>query len=580
MWVERDQAPEIGGEEATTDIPIAKPRRKQITGLTDSEKSIVHLLDNKIIRSLQDDLGEQIFGEESEITNAGDELDYEKELLKLALHHSEVNLLKELIQDLREANESKWRNLTPEDLYPTILTDASSINKKFTALEIIQIGKTLEQRTGRKFCKATVTKAVNANSIAQAFLGEGFIEIPKKKPKASKSFPSLQKLAKQILLSEDYKLLQLQISLANALHRERREDWFEKSPIYMWGYIPHVWEEHTVIKFFSYPEYSSERKQIEFRTLDYTHILTNMKMHILTKGYDFCKKEHFQELACLNPDLLSRPLVFDNIDQQNAHSAKLMFSEKVEEFMRRRQHLETAVFIKLVREWHSACDARGIRADTRVSMLYNMFTFLTEGVDFNSFPFPLTGRYWKGMPTQTYEAILQSICTRIQLYKSAHNRSYNHRAISTLSNESFFSDMSRMDKDSRSYPKACNIAKIFGRVVTLNYFKHLPDKSWYLTATHKGTYPEHLAEFLQEDMANQDGFYVNHFFDYPDEHESQRCHQYDVSRGTQPLRFTGGIRKFYRGDESKILPEDRAGIEPKPFPAFDKESGKILYNNV
>ena len=355
--------PEVVGEEAPTDIPIAKPRRKQITGLTDSEKSIVHLLDNEIIRSLQDDLGEQIFCEESEITNAGDELDYEKELLKLALHHSEVNLLNEVVQDLRETNESKWRNLTPEDLYPAILTDASSINKKFTTLEIIQIGKTLEQRTGCKFCKATVTKAVNANSIAQAFLGEGFIDIPTKKTKASKSFPSLQKLAKQILLSEDYKLLQLQISLANALHRERREDWFEKSPIYMWGYIPHVWEEHTMIKFFSYPEYSSERKQIEFRTLDYTHILTNMKTHILTKGYDFCKKEHFQELACLNPNLLSRPLVFDNINQQNAYSAKLMFSKKVEEFMRGR-HLETAVFIKLIREWHSACGTQGIRADT------------------------------------------------------------------------------------------------------------------------------------------------------------------------------------------------------------------------
>ena len=102
-----------------------------------------------------------------------------------------------------------------------------------------------------------------------------------------------------------------------------------------------------------------------------------------------------------------------------------------------------------------------------------------------------------------------------------------------------------MDKESRSYPKACNIAKIFGRVVTLNYYKHIPHKNWYLTATHKGTYPEHLADFLDEDILQQDGFYRNHFFDYPDEHASQQYCCYDILRGTQPLRFAGGIHKFY-----------------------------------
>ena len=93
------------------------------------------------------------------------------------------------------------------------------------------------------------------------------------------------------------------------------------------------------------------------------------------------------------------------------------------------------------------------------------------------------------MPIQTYEALLQNICTRIQLYEVAFNETYNNRAISTLTNESFFSDMGRLDKESRAYPKACNVPKIFGRVVTLNYFKHLPEKNWFLTATHKGTYP-------------------------------------------------------------------------------------------
>ena len=136
----------------------------------------------------------------------------------------------------------------------------------------------------------------------------------------------------------------------------------------------------------------------------------------------------------------------------------------------------------------------------------------------------------------------------------------------------------RMDKESQSYPKACNVPKLFGRVVTLNYYKHLPEKNWFLTATHKGTYPKHLAEYNKMDIKEQDGHYDNHFFNYPDERDSQRCRCYDISRGTQPLRFSGGVRKFYRGDESKILPEDRAGLEPKPLPYYDKETKKIDYN--
>ena len=149
-----------------------------------------------------------------------------------------------------------------------------------------------------------------------------------------------------------------------------------------------------------------------------------------------------------------------------------------------------------------------------------MYSFLTEKIGFNSFPFPYTGRYWRGMPIQTYEALLQNICTRIQLYSIAHNKTYNTRAISILANESFFSDMVRMDKESHSYPKACNVPKIFGRVVTLNYYKHLPEKNWFLTATHKGTYPKHLAEYNEMDIKEQDGHYVNHFFDYQDERDS------------------------------------------------------------
>ena len=103
--------------------------------------------------------------------------------------------------------------------------------------------------------------------------------------------------------------------------------------------------------------------------------------------------------------------------------------------------------------------------------------------------------------------------------------------------------MGRMDKESHAYPKACNIPEIFGRVITLNYFKHMAEKTWFLTTTHKGTYPEHLAEFHTELLRNQDRYYTNHFFDFPDACHSQRVCRSDISQGTQPLHFVGGVRK-------------------------------------
>ena len=74
---------------------------------------------------------------------------------------------------------------------------------------------------------------------------------------------------------------------------------------------------------------------------------------------------------------------------------------------------------------------------------------------------------------QTFEAILQNISTRIFLYSMTKDA----RSILTLANESFFSDVNRLDKEGlNSYPKAVNMPKIIGKVVSLNTFKHKADK--------------------------------------------------------------------------------------------------------
>ena len=217
-----------------------------------------------------------------------------------------------------------------------------------------------------------------------------------------------------------------------------------------------------------------------------------------------------------NPGLLSLALVFEKTDQQNAFMAMHMFNYEVERYMRSNGFAQTADFIRLVCNWHDACNCRGITADDCVKALTEMHEFLMKGINFDSVPFQYPGRYIKGLTWQTYEAILQMISTRIQLFTFAMQYTYNARAVSTLSSESFFSDLVCYDKESHGYPKGMNVSRVFGRVVLINHFKHKRDKNYSLAATIKSIYEIKLAEdskshFVLETAYHYKGLYRDHF---------------------------------------------------------------------
>ena len=145
----------------------------------------------------------------------------------------------------------------------------------------------------------------------------------------------------------------------------KKEMYYECSLFEKYGYVLDInnTEIESVFEYFSFPEFSIERQQLEFRTLDYTHKLTNICNHVLTHGYTYCPNEHFQHLATNRPDILSRTVIFDKIDIQNAFIAMHMFSKQVEDYFQEQGWIESAEFICIVRQWHSACNMWGIGAD-------------------------------------------------------------------------------------------------------------------------------------------------------------------------------------------------------------------------
>ena len=125
-----------------------------------------------------------------------------------------------------------------------------------------------------------------------------------------------------------------------------------------------------------------------------------------------------------------------------------------------------------------------------------------------------------------------------------------------------------MDKESTYYPKACNIPKLMGKVVTLNYLKHKPDKSYALNPTTKGTYPVHILQHEDTDTDlgsdGNDSIYKDHFFDKTDVHTSHRIYHSDLSTGLNPLRCVSGVHRHHRTDESTVESWKRARMSPPP----------------
>ena len=117
-----------------------------------------------------------------------------------------------------------------------------------------------------------------------------------------------------------------------------------------------------------------------------------------------------------------------------------------------------------------------IEADEHIEHWVNMHNYLTQDIDFKKFPSPFSSRYIKGMPIKTFEALLQISSMRIYLYAAAVDETYNSRAISTLSSESYFSDVKRMDKDGRDYTKGPAVNNLVGKSATVNALKHKATK--------------------------------------------------------------------------------------------------------
>ena len=468
---------------------VWKNKTKRLIGLGENE---IDMFDIPEIRP-PDNIEDEEDLENVNVDRFKEDRAVEQLTLENYLKSEKCSLLPNILNELKNNNLHKWQLKNIDDLYPELLTNGDNLLREVNVKELHIISLEMRCLTGHSWHSNNMLKSEIVNNIVKGFGGDTLVPVERRVKKIFNP-ESLSQLCSVFIKGCDFPLEHIQIPIASLYQIIARNDWWKNATVPMLCEIPLDNGKTEMMEFFSYPGYSTHLGQTQFRTFDFTHVLTNIRTQILTRGLDYCKKEHFEHLSTKEPGLLSLALVFEKTDQQNAFTAMRMFNYDVEHYMRRNNFNETANFIKLVRNWHDACNRRGLSADTRVKYLYEMHKFLTDGVNFDSVPFPYCGRYIKGLTWQTYEAILQMISMRIQLYRIAENYTYNTRAVSTLANESFFSDLVRYDKESHGYPKGTNVSRVFGRVVLINHFKHKRGKNYYLAATVKCKYEIKLAD--------------------------------------------------------------------------------------
>ena len=189
---------------------------------------------------------------------------------------------------------------------------------------------------------------VKINKISQMF---GDKSLWKEKKDCIKNPKSLKDIAFKQVSSVNVPNPVIATSVGRIKHHLEHKSWEHTSHILLKIYIKHRKE---YFQLYSFPEHSTICQQLELRTLDPTHLLTNLRAHACRSGFEFFEKEAFIHVSQVDNNLLSWAMVEHVLDQQNAKMAKCTFSKDLQNIMENNADDAEALFVELVHEWYEA----------------------------------------------------------------------------------------------------------------------------------------------------------------------------------------------------------------------------------
>ena len=440
-----------------------------------------------------------------------------------------------------------WQSLDIEDLFYIHMRNGQQIYKSFHVPELDIIVKELLNDAPENSLYKTLNNKADKTNFLATLLGV-HLRIPNRN--RPKSMLSLRHLAFMTLRS--YIPLQLlRVAAARVTMTKELQKWRHEGPIPNETAIP---VEPYTFKYFSYPDYDEQRSTLQPMSIDPTHILTNLRLHCTSKSVFFCDHEAFLRVCDSHPRILSRPALTEMLDKQNCALAQSVFSLQVQTAMRANGDLREATQVKHIRQFFDATNKRGISVLHRIKYLVAMEKYCRRF--WNSLKFPAPTMYVCGMPLVTFQAIMQTISSRLQLYRISLNNTYNHRAKSTLTLESIFSDVTTLARHTNGCPLACDLPRLAAKLVQINATKHDPQKCFSVRLSRKTNYPCMLGNSKEQFLTihyRLDTWFRPHDFDFPDLKErAKKKRRLMILQPDEPERGTLPVRAHHRIDESRI----------------------------
>ena len=366
-------------------------------------------------------------------------------------------------------NEDKWKSYDVEELYNKHLSSTTNIYKSLLLKEICEILKCIKHVPGKNLTwEKCENKLQNAQLLGYILGHVDCVETHKIKVKRMKSLR--QFCWDQIEMNVPITVVR--VAAAQWLFRMVYPKWLERSSVPVRYDVPCDYHEYNI---FAYPEFHSGRQQIEPRIIDPSHCLTNMRVHATTKWIFNCNPEAFKAVSKFNNDLLSAGLVHEPLlDKQSVSYAEQVFSEEVANTMVSLGFHKEAKLVNHIRNWFDACNKRGLSVEKRIEYLIDINKYFMQF--YPVMRYPMSCSHIRGLPSTTFQAILHNSSLRITLYHLSKQKTYNQRAVSTLSVESFFSDLSALARSNSGIPLTANIPRYLAKVTQMNNIKHDPTK--------------------------------------------------------------------------------------------------------
>lgn len=194
---------------------------------------------------------------------------------------------------------------------------------------------------------------------------------------------------------------------------------------------------------FSIPEFSEKRKQLEVESVDATHLFTRLRRHCCKGKTEELNSSAWIYVARENNTFLTPAMVEEIVDPMSVSMTRTYFSETIEKEMHKHGFTSEADFCRDVRQWWESNDDPCISSMSRIRLREPLRKRLLQNIDFTKFP-PSTS-YIKGIPIQLWEALLIDIDAKHQLYGLTESAAYNVRGFSSMMGETFFAEFTLHD---------------------------------------------------------------------------------------------------------------------------------------